>query len=37
MTYNTTHHPSRELLGSFAEGSLSAGMSVAISAHVELP
>ena len=36
MTYHSTHHPSRELLGSFAEGSLSAGMSVVISAHVEL-
>ncbi len=36
MTYTTTFHPSQELLSAFAQGELSAGMSVALSAHIEL-
>lgn len=36
MTYTTTFHPSQELLSAFTHGELSAGMSVALSAHIEL-
>ena len=36
MTYTTTFHPSQELLSSFAQGELSSGMSIALSAHIEL-
>lgn len=36
MTYTTTFHPSQDLLSSFAQGELSSGMSVALSAHIEL-
>lgn len=36
MTSAVSHHPAPALLKDFANGSLSAGLSVAISAHVEL-
>jgi putative transcriptional regulator len=36
MTYTTNFHPSQELLSAFAQGELSPGMSVALSAHIEL-
>ncbi|GAB5498564.1 MAG: ChrR family anti-sigma-E factor [Pseudohongiellaceae bacterium] len=36
MTSAVTYHPSPEMLSGFAKGSLSTGLSVAISAHVEL-
>jgi len=36
MTSAVTHHPSPEMLRAFAEGSLSTGLSVAVSAHVEM-
>lgn len=36
MTDTSPHHPSPEMLAKFAEGSLSTGISVVISAHVEL-
>lgn len=36
MTSAVTHHPSPEMLSEFAKGGLSTGLSVAISAHVEM-
>ncbi len=36
MTYATNFHPSQELLSAFAQGELPPGMSVALSAHIEL-
>ncbi len=36
MTYTTNFHPAQDLLSAFAQGELSAGMSVALSAHIEL-
>lgn len=36
MNSNTNFHPSTELLRQFAAGSLSGGVNIAISAHVEL-
>ena len=36
MTSKLNHHPSERLLETFCEGLLSTGMSVAISAHLEL-
>ncbi|MFK7862661.1 MAG: ChrR family anti-sigma-E factor [Pseudohongiellaceae bacterium] len=36
MNSQANHHPSEELLSAFSKGTLSAGMSVALSAHIEL-
>jgi putative transcriptional regulator len=36
MTYTTSFHPSQDLLSAFTQGGLSAGMNVALSAHLEL-
>ncbi|MFT4863399.1 MAG: putative transcriptional regulator [Pseudohongiellaceae bacterium] len=36
MTNTTNFHPSQDLLSAFAQGGLSVGMNVALSAHIEL-
>lgn len=36
MTNQATFHPSQELLSEFSQGRLSTGMSVALSAHIEM-
>lgn len=36
MTNTATFHPSKEIISAFAKGELSTGMSVALSAHIDL-